>query len=224
MTLDRRIILGAAALVTVLVAAYFIVNGEHPGDDLAAPAAGQTSAELMAAGPLGDVTLGRENAPVLIIEYASLTCSHCAAFHAQTFPKLKKDYIDTGKVRFIFREFPFDPVASAGFMIARCAGPERYYNFIDVLLERQAQWAFADSPMDELKKLARQGGFTDESFNSCLANQEIFDHIRDVQTRAREVHGVRSTPTFFINGEKVEGALGFEEFEAIVKKHLGEEP
>ena len=106
--------------------------------------------ELLKPGPLGDKILGDENAPVTIVEYASMTCGHCANFHTRTWPDLKKDYIDTGKVRFIFREFPLDPVASAAFMLARCAPQDKYFEIIDVMFEQQRSWAFTDNPYQSL--------------------------------------------------------------------------
>ncbi len=179
-----------------------------------------TGPKLMEAGPLGEMTLGDRNAPVAVIEYASLTCSHCAEFHKDDFPQLKAKYIDTGKVFFIFRDFPFDPLATAGFMLAHCAGPQRYFGFTDVLFDSQEKWAFAQDPMAELRRIALQGGFTDESFKACLQNQKVLDGIRWVAERGNKEFGVNATPTFFVNGEKNEGALPWAQFEALVQKHL----
>lgn len=117
-------------------------------------------AELMKPGPLGDKSLGNEKAPVTIIEYASMTCSHCANFHATVYPVLKKKYIDTGKVRFIFREFPLDAVATAAFMLARCAPPDKYFAMIDVLFEQQKNWAFTKENAKGLLAIAKQAGFS----------------------------------------------------------------
>ena len=115
------------------------------------------------AGPHGDVVLGSDKAPVTIIEYASMTCPHCAHFSETTFPELKKRYIDTGKVRFIFREFPLDPLAAAGFMLARCAGKDKYMPMVETLFAKQDDWVVKD-PIEPLKAIAKQFGFTDESF------------------------------------------------------------
>ena len=176
--------------------------------------------ELAVPGPLGDMTLGDKNAPITIYEYASLTCSHCAEFSKDTFPLIKKNYIDTGKVYYVLRDFPFDPIATAAFMLSHCAGPERYFGFIEVLFASQAQWAFVDTPMEALKNLAKQGGFSDEKFDACMKNQEVFNHVKSVAERGGQKFGVNSTPTFFINGEKVEGAIPYSDFDVLLKKKL----
>jgi protein-disulfide isomerase len=133
-------------------------------------------------------------------------------------PKLAEQYIETGKVYYILRDFPFDPIATAAFMLSHCAGEERYYGFIDVLFKQQTQWAFTQTPMEDLKAIARQGGFSEERFDQCMKDERIFDHVKDVATRGANTFGVRSTPTFFINGEKVEGALPWAEFEPLIEK------
>src|ERR1700734_1525356 len=161
-------------------------------------------AELAKAGPDGDVVLGSDKAPVTIIEYASMTCPHCAHFSENTFPELKKRYIDTGKVRFIFREFPLDALAAAGFMLARCAGKDKFLPIIETLFAKQQDWV-VQQPIEPLKAIAKQFGFTEESFNQCLANQKVLDNIQAVRDRASEKLGVNSTPPFFVNGQKLVG-------------------
>jgi len=169
---------------------------------------GDLQAELAQPGPDGDVALGSDKAPVTIIEYASMTCPHCAHFSETTFPELKKRYIDTGKVRFIFREFPFDPVAAAGFMLARCAGKDRYMAVVETLFAKQEQWALDKAHAREpLQNIARQFGFTDETFKACLTNQKVLDDIEVVRNRAVQKLGVNSTPTFFVNGKKLTGDM-----------------
>ena len=140
-------------LGTAAVAAYFATS-------LPALAQNVSASDLAVQGPLGDVALGPENAKVTIIEYASLTCSHCANFHKTTWPELKKRYIDTGKVRFVLREFPHDPLATACFMLARCDTKKKYYPITDLLFEQQRNWAFTDKPLDALRGLMRQAGFS----------------------------------------------------------------
>ncbi len=157
--------------------------------------------DLAQAGPLGDVALGPPDAKVTIIEYASLTCSHCAEFHKTVFPTLKSKYIDTGKVRFILREFPLDDLAAAGFMLARCAGNDKYYDIVDLLFEKQAEWAFVKKPLEALFQLVKQAGFTQERAETCLKNQQIYAGVTAVMKRANEKFEVSSTPTFFINGK-----------------------
>ncbi|MHB2166945.1 DsbA family protein [Alsobacter sp. R-9] len=188
----------------------------------AGPAAAQTvsTSELAVASPLGDVVLGKDDAKVTIYEYASMTCSHCATFHAKTWPELKKKYIDTGKVRFVLREFPLDPLATAGFMLARCAGNERYYPIVDLLFAQQKNWAFVDKPVDALLGLVKQAGFTQESFEACLKNQQIYDAVNATRDRGAKL-GVNSTPTFFINGQIQRGALTIEELDKILGPLVG---
>jgi protein-disulfide isomerase len=188
---------------------------------LAGIAAAQTfsSAELMQAGPLGDKAMGSEKAPVTIIEYASATCSHCADFTVDTFPKLKQKYIDTGKVRFIFREFPFDPVAAGAFMLARCAPEDKYFPVLDLLFHTQRQWA-VEKPLGPLLTVAKQAGFTEESFKACLANQKVLDGIEAVRNRAAQEFKVDSTPTFFINGQVFKGNMSLEEIDKALAPYL----
>lgn len=176
-------------------------------------------ADLAVAGPLGDIAVGREDAPVTIIEYASMTCSHCATFHTTTYPALKAKYIDTGKVRFILREFPLDPLAAGAFMLARCAGKDKYHAMIDALFHKQKEWV-VQKPIEPLMAIAKQAGFTEESFNSCLQDQKLLEGIESVRTRASEKLGVNSTPTFFINGKIHRGALTIEELDKQIAPHL----
>src|SRR5579875_2697932 len=160
--------------------------------------------ELMKPEALPDMSLGDAKAPVTIIEYASMTCPHCAHFQETTFPELKKRYIDTGKVRYIFREFPLDNLAAAAFMLARCAGEldsSKYYAMIDTLFAQQRTWA-VEKPIPPLMTIAKQAGFTEKSFNECLANQKLLSGIEDVRQRAIKEFQVDSTPTFFINGKR----------------------
>ena len=160
-------------------------------------------------GPDGDVVLGSDKAPVTIIEYASMTCPHCAHFSATTFPELQQRYIDTGKVRYILREFPLDPLAAAGFMLARCAGKDKYMAVVETLFAKQADWIVKE-PLAPLKEIAKQFGFTEESFNQCLTNQKVLDSIQAVRDRAAEKLGINSVPTFFVNGKKLVGDMSIE--------------
>ena len=177
--------------------------------------------ELAVPGPLGDVEIGNKSAKVNIIEYASMTCSHCATFHEKTFPELKKKWIDTGKVRFTLREFPLDPLATAGFMLARCAGGDKYYPIVDLLFSQQKNWAFSNKPVEALLSLVKQAGFSQESFEACLKNQQIYDAVNAVRDRAAQKFGVNSTPTFFINGQVYRGALSVEELDKVLTPLVG---
>ena len=175
-------------------------------------------AELMQPGPLGEVSMGDAKAPVTIIEYASMTCPHCAHFAINTFPTLKEKYIDTGKVRFIFREFPFDPVAAGAFMLARCAGNDKYMPMVETLFAKQVDWVVKE-PLPPLKEIAKQFGMTEDSFNACLENQKGLDAIQAVRDHAVDKLGVNSTPTFFINGKKFIGDLSMDQ----IAKEVSEE-
>jgi protein-disulfide isomerase len=175
--------------------------------------------DLMQPGPLGDQILGPDNAPVTIIEYASMTCPHCAHFSENTFPELKKRYIDTGKVRFIFREFPFDPLAAGAFMLARCAGKDKYFPMVETLFQKQSTWA-VQKPIEPLKAIAKQAGFTDQSFEACLANQKVLDGIEWVRNRAADKFKVNSTPTFFVNGERYTGDMSIDELAKLIEPYL----
>jgi len=177
--------------------------------------------DLAVPGPLGDAAQGPPDAKVTIIEYASLTCSHCAAFHKETYPALKERYIDTGKVRYVLREFPLDPLATAGFMLARCDGDSKYYAIVDMLFQQQRAWAFTDKPLDALRQMMRQAGFSQEKFDSCLRDQKLYDAVNTVKNRGMEAFKVDSTPTFFINGQRFAGNMSIDELEKIIKPMLG---
>jgi len=208
---------GAIALIGVGTAVGFsVADSNHP---VLAQSAMQ--AELMKPGPLGDMSLGDEKAPVSIIEYASMTCPRCANFHETTYPELKKKYIDTGKVRFIFREFPLDQLAAAAFMLARCGGKERYFPMVETLFQQQRTWA-VQRPLQPLLAISKQAGLSEAGFNECLKNQQVLDGIEDVRKRAAEKLNVQSTPTFFVNGKQLRGAATLAEFEKEMAPYLKE--
>jgi protein-disulfide isomerase len=203
-TLGLMVGVGATALLAGLPA---WAQGAAPAGDLAT------------AGPLGEIAVGPEDAKVTIIEYASLTCSHCATFHKETWPELKKRYVDTGKVRFVLREFPLDPLALAGFMLSRCE-PSKTMAMVDLFFEQQRTWAFSEKPLDALQQMTRQAGFSQEKFESCLKDQKIYDAVNDVKNRGERL-GVNSTPTFFVNGKVYRGNMSIAEFEKIINPLLG---
>src|SRR3984957_6905456 len=176
-------------------------------------------AELMKPNPMGEMSLGDEKAPVTIIEYASMTCPHCAHFSETTFPELKKKYIDTGKVRFIFREFPLDQLAAAGFILARCAGPDKYFPLIETLFAQQKDWV-VQRPLAPLTAIAKQAGLSQEAFEACLDNRQMLEGIEKVRNQASEKFGVNATPTFFVNGKRLSGALSIEELEKEFAPYL----
>jgi len=197
----RELCAGTAALA--LAAAAF---GVHPsGFGFVLPASAEVSdEELMAPSPLGEESQGDPKAPVTLIEYAAVTCPHCAEFFLKQFPELKSKYIDTGKVHFIFREFPLNALDVAGFMLARCAGNDKFFPVVDTLFEKQRDWV-VQKPLEPLLAIAKQAGFTKESFDACLTNQKIEDGVKWVRERAAAKFGVSGTPTFFINGKKYTG-------------------
>lgn len=176
------------------------------------------TAELMKPDALPEMSLGNENASVTVIEYASMTCPHCATFQETTFPELKKRYIDTGKVRYIFREFPLDTLAAAAFMLARCSAETdsgKYFALIDTLFRQQRTWA-VEKPLQPLLAIAKQAGFTEQTFNACLSNQKVLDGIESVRQRAANQFKVQSTPSFFINGTLYAGALSIDEMAKVI--------
>lgn len=154
----------------------------------------------------GDHVMGDPEAKVTIIEYASLSCPHCAHFHKDTFPELKKKYIDTGKVTFIFRNFPFNEPALRGAMLADCAGDAKYFTYLKVLFNSQENWAFGGDLKQNLRTIANVGGMSNEDFDKCMANKDLENRLIAGVSWASKELGVNSTPTFFINGEKVEAA------------------
>jgi protein-disulfide isomerase len=218
--MNRRTLLTLAATAggTALVGAFGAGNLlTAAGDMVITPALAAIDKDaLMEPGPLGDIGLGDPSAPNVVIEYASMTCSHCAAFHAETWPAFKEKYVDTGKVYFILREYPLDALATAAFMLARCGPKERYYPLVDLMFDRQGEWAFTDNPKQALLTFVRQAGFTEESFNACLTNKEIQDAVLAVKNRASNEFGVSSTPTFFINGELHRGELSIDDIDEIL--------
>jgi len=190
-----------------------IASSGNGGD---APAPKTVTSELMVAGPLGEEALGDPKAPNVVIEYASMTCPHCARFHNEVYPEFKKKYIDTGKVYFIFREYPLDALATSASMLARCAPGDRFFPIVDLLFEQQTAWAYVQDPKTALLDLLKQAGFTQESFNACLTNQKILDGVNWVQKRASDKFGVDSTPTFFFNGVKKPGEQTLADIDAIL--------
>lgn len=197
MYLDRRqLILGASALA----ASAGFASTAHAVDINA----------LHAPPASGEMALGPENAKVVVVEYASASCPHCANFFKTTFQDLEKEYIDTGKIRFIFREFPHNQQGLAAFMLARCAPKDKYFPMVDMFFEQQDMWLAA--PLEGLQKIAQLAGFTQESFDACLKNEEVAKGIIAVRDKAEKEFGVNSVPTFFINGDEIKGDTSIEEF------------
>ena len=232
--LSRRTVLSSLAAVPaamMLAACSDSGQGEAEAQTSAAPATPATPAapateapasegsvdmaKLLEPGALPDKVLGKADAPVTIVEYASMTCGHCANFHKTTFPTIKEKYIDTGKARLILREFPFDPRAEAGFMLARCAD-DNYFPMIDVLFKQQESWAGVENAQAALSQIAKLAGFSQESFEACLTDQKLLEDVRAVQKRGADEFKVDSTPTFFINGNTYKGAMSVEDMSAVI--------
>jgi protein-disulfide isomerase len=188
---------------------------------LAEQAFGQTPspAALLEPGPFEEMTLGKADAPVTIIEYASLTCPHCANFATKTFPELKKRYVDAGKVRYIYREFVLNPLDAAGVMLLRCSDKDKYFALLETLFQKQEEWV-VQKPLPPLLAIAKQAGFTEDSFNQCLSNQALLDKIDSTRQRASEKFGVNSTPTFFINGKIHRGDMTIDQMAKEIDPYL----
>ena len=182
----------------------------------------QSAADVAKPVSLPDMALGPANAPVTITEYASMTCPHCAAFNAEVFPKIKSTYIDTGKIRYVFREFPLDIKAAAGSMLARCIAKDdagKYFAVVDMLFKQQSDWVMKNTT-ETLTRIGKQAGLSEKAVEDCLKDQALLDKIAADQKYAAEVLKVNSTPTFFINGDVIKGEASFDEFDKKIKSLL----
>jgi protein-disulfide isomerase len=173
-------------------------------------------AKLMEPGPLPEMSIGKDDAKVTIIEYMSMTCPHCARFENTVFEPIKAKYVDTGKVKFILREFPLDSRATAAIMLARCAPAEQYFPMVSALFRSQESWATAEDGRAALLQMSKLAGFTQESFEACLTNQKLLDDVVATREKASKEFGVDSTPTFFVNGSRYTGEMSVEEMSAII--------
>ena len=185
-------------------------------------------AEVLKPGARPDMALGEATAPVTIVEYMSTTCPHCAAFHNNTFDAIKEKYVDSGKVRFILREFPYDPRAAAAFMLARCNPQDttklteaaQYFPMISMLMKQQETWAAAQDGREALLQMSKLAGFTQESFQACLTNQKLLDDVNAVRERGAKEFGVAATPTFLINGKRYSGDMSVDTMSALIDSML----
>jgi protein-disulfide isomerase len=169
---------------------------------------------------LAERTIGRPDAPVTIIEYASLGCVHCAIFHKDTLPRIKAEYLDTGKARLVFSDFPLGGPALAASMVARCAPRSAYFGLIDTLFREQERWLRARDPIKEIERIARFGGMSEADVQTCLAFQPLLAGLRERAEIASRQHGVNSTPTFVIEGALIVGAQPFEAFRDAIEAAL----
>jgi protein-disulfide isomerase len=246
--MNKSLITGGAVVAVCAVVGYTALGFATRGDDIAEqqpkPAAvgvqvadASGDAEILAnadpskpfagsitesGGFTGDVVEGAAESPVTIIEYASLTCPHCATFHKTIYNEMKEDYIDSEKVTFIFRDFPLDNIALAASVIARCGGEKRYPGLVDLFLERQNDWRTAQNPLDELKRLARLGGLGSEQIDACMSDQTLGQSIIDRARIGQDVFQVRATPTILVNGEKFDGDMTLENLTASIDEMLAE--
>ena len=185
-------------------------------------AVAQSATDVAKPVSLPDMALGPANAAVTITEYASMTCPHCAAFNADVFPKIKSEYIDTGKIRYVFREFPLDIKAAAGSVLSRCIAKDdanKYFAVTDLLFKTQADWVMKNTT-ESLIRIGKQAGFSQDKVENCLKDQDLLNKIAADQKYAADVLKVDSTPTFFINGEKIKGETSIEEFEKRINPLL----
>ncbi len=206
--MGSRLISAAAALALAL----FATGACAEAAAMHAPA----NEALTGRQPLPDIVEGRADAPATIIEYASMTCSHCAAFHKDVWPALKAKYVDQGKAKFILREFPLDPLAAAAFMLARCAGPEKRDAVVDRLFDHQADWAFAANALFKLKQEVLAAGMSEAGFDACLKNQGLLDRVNEMRDLAASKLGVHATPTFFVNGVALSGGHRLDKFDQVL--------
>jgi len=189
---------------------------------LISDALADSTADVAQPQPLPDMALGPADAAVTVTEYASMTCPHCAAFNNDVFPKIKAAYIDTNKIRYIFREFPLDQKAVAGSMLSRCIASDdagKYFAVTDLLFKQQNDWVINNTTAT-LSRIGKQAGLGQQQFESCLKDQALLDKILAERKYASDVLKVDSTPTFFINGEKLKGEHAFEDFDKRIKELL----
>ncbi|MEM6851048.1 MAG: DsbA family protein [Pseudomonadota bacterium] len=214
----------AIALVALVAAGCGGETQTASADETASPATEASvdgSVERSAYETATDMAIGDPAAPVTIIEYASVTCSHCATFHSSTFKDLKAKYVDTGKVRFVFREFPTAPapLSAAGFLLARCVGDERgakgYFAVIDALFKRQADWAFGKDPRGELLKIAAEAGVDEPEFEACIRDEDNIAQLRETAATAQQEFKIAATPSFVMNGEPL-SARTIEQFDEAI--------
>jgi protein-disulfide isomerase len=216
------LLLGFGLAVSVTSPALALTPAGTPAETLAAAA--PDAATLAPRREGDDMVMGAASAPVTLIEYASLTCPHCAAFNADTFPKLKTSYIDQGLVKYVYRDFPLDRMALEAAKIARCAGPDRYFGFVDVFFRQQQSWTRGNSAeqiMDNLRRLAKLGGMSDQTFDTCSKDKTVENAVLEQSLKGERELKVGSTPTLIINGQKHTGALSFEELDKVLKPLVG---
>lgn len=220
----NRVLALAAAVAAIAVGAFVLTGrqGPLPADALIGAAEAQDTSEIDTS-TIVEMAQGAEDAPLTIIEYASYTCPHCADFHQTTFKKIKADYVDTGKVRFIYREVYFDRYGLWASMIARCGGPEKFFGITDLIYQSQDKWARAGGPseiVDELRKIGRLAGLDKDQLEACLQDGAKAQTLVAWYQENAEEHDINSTPSFIIDGEKVSNQ-SYEDFKTLIESKLG---
>ena len=215
----RNILIVAGGVVAVAAIAAGVWFGTRPPAAGPTPVAAAATADKAVLGNVmpGDHVLGSPNAPITVIEYASLTCSHCAHFHTQILPEIKKKWIDTGKVKLVYRDFPLDQVAVRAAQIAECAGNDKYFGVLDIIFRGQPQWATASDPLAEIAKPLRIAGMGENEIKACLANDAMSNAVLN-DYKSGEALGVNSTPTLFINGQLYRGSRSVDELDSVFSK------
>lgn len=216
----RRLALNTALALAATTGLAMLASNHATADKKQGPAEVSVE-ELMKPMELSDLAIGPADAKITVVEFGSMTCGHCANFATKILPELKTKYIDSGKVRFVFREFPLDNLAAAASMLGRCAGGDKGFPMVETLYAKQADWAFTNgNPVPKLFDIAKQAGFTQESFDKCLTDQKLLDQITAQRTRASEAFGVSSTPTFFINGKRLTETPTVAAFDKVIEPLL----
>lgn len=226
--MNRRNILiglGVAAAGAAAGGAWWLTRGPGAPQTAAAPAPASvgTSAghSMTAAGDMplfdDDHILGEPGAPVTIIEFASLTCPHCATFHTETYPQVKSEWVDTGRARFVFRHFPLDQLALGAAAVSECIKGDGFFGFIDVLFANQEKWSHAADPLAAIGQYAALAGLDRATLQACLNDEAAITRILEKQTDGRDRYGIASTPSFVVNGKPVVGAQGYDDFKSVLE-------
>ena len=169
---------------------------------------------------LNDKTIGIESAPIKMVEFASLTCGHCATFHNEVFPKLKKKYIESGKIFFTYKDFPLDKYALKASVIARCSGEKKFFSFLKVLYRKQKDWTRTQDPFKSLLKIAKLGGLKNDEIKVCVGNKSIEDGLLKERLKSSKKFDITATPTIYLNGEKYKGDLTFDALKLKIESLL----
>ena len=222
--MNPKIMAAVAALFAILGVAFFWTNNQPSNLPGLGAAMAQENAEVDTS-LVEEMTLGDPNAPLKVIEYASFTCPHCKSFHTDTFKQFKTNYIDTGKVHFTYREVYFDRFGLWAAMVARCGGSERYFAIADMIYDQQATWTKGENPgaiADNLARIGRTAGLTGDEIDGCLQNGDLAQAMVAVYRENAEKDGIRSTPSFIIEGEMIAGNQSYDAFSKLLDSKLGE--